>query len=381
MSDQEQTAETPQASASDSPQQNEAADSVKRGGKLIGAIIVLSLVWYLLADRFTPYTSQARVEGYVVAVAPKVAGLITQVWVNNNQEVSEGEPLFQIDRSQYEIALARAQSDLESARRQVSAGSASVDSARANLLAAQANADRSQKNAERLSRLHQEDAGTISRRQLESAQANLAADRARVTAAEAGVQAAIEQMGGSEERDNSILITAMTAVEKAQLDLENTMVRASSAGIITDLRADVGNYAATGSPVMTLVAMEDVWISANYTENNLGHIQVGTPVEILFDVLPGTIFPGVVRSIGLGVSGGNAPSPGTLPTIDNNRDWLRQAQRFPVIVSFDAQQETLRQQLRIGGQVSVIAYSEGHGILKLLGKLYIRIMSWFSYAY
>ena len=86
MSDQEQTAETPQASASDSPQQNEAADSVKRGGKLIGAIIVLSLAWYLLADRFTPYTSQARVEGYVVAVAPKVAGLITQVWVNNNQE-------------------------------------------------------------------------------------------------------------------------------------------------------------------------------------------------------------------------------------------------------------------------------------------------------
>ena len=381
MSDQEQTAETPQASASDSPQQNEAADSVKRGGKLIGAIIVLSLVWYLLADRFTPYTSQARVEGYVVAVAPKVAGLITQVWVNNNQEVNEGELLFQIDQSQYEIALARARSDLESARRQVSAGSASVDSARANLRAAQANEDRSQKNAERLTRLHQEDAGTISRRQLESAQANLAADRARVTAAEAGVQAAIEQMGGSEERDNSILITAMTAVEKAQLDLENTMVRASSAGIITDLRADVGNYAATGSPVMTLVAMEDVWISANYTENNLGHIQVGTPVEILFDVLPGTIFPGVVRSIGLGVSGGNAPSPGTLPTIDNNRDWLRQAQRFPVIVSFDAQQEGLRQQLRIGGQVSVIAYSEGHGILKLLGKLYIRIMSWFSYAY
>jgi len=381
MSDQEQTAETPQASASDSPQQNEAADSVKRGGKLIGAIIVLSLVWYLLADRFTPYTSQARVEGYVVAVAPKVAGLITQVWVNNNQEVNEGELLFQIDQSQYEIALARARSDLESARRQVSAGSASVDSARANLLAAQANADRSQKNAERLLRLHQEDAGTISKRQLEAAQANLAADRARVTAAEAGVQAAIEQMGGSEERDNSILITAMTAVEKAQLDLENTMVRASSAGIITDLRADVGNYAATGSPVMTLVAMKDVWISAHYTENNLGHIRVGTPVEILFDVLPGTIFPGVVRSIGLGVSGSNPPSPGTLPTIDNNRDWLRQAQRFPVIVSFDAQQEGLRQQLRIGGQVSVIAYSEGHGILKLLGKLYIRIMSWFSYAY
>jgi multidrug resistance efflux pump len=381
MSDQDNTTETPQASASDTPQQTEAADSVKRGGKVIGAIIMLSLIWYLLADRFTPYTNQARVEGYVVAVAPKVAGLVTQVWVNNNQEVDEGEPLFQIDPSQYEIALARAQSDLESARRQVSAGSASVDSARANLLAAQATADKSEKNAERLSRLHQEDAGTISRRQLEAAQANLEADRARVTAAAAGVQAAIEQMGGSNERDNSILITAMTAVEKAQLDLENTLVRASSAGTITDLRTDVGNYAATGGAVMTLVAIKDVWISANYTENNLGHIQVGTPVEILFDALPGKIFPGAVRSIGLGVSGGDAPSPGTLPTIKNNRDWLRQAQRFPVVVSFDIEQEGLHRQLRVGGQVSVIAYSEGHGILRLLGKLYIRIMSWFSYAY
>jgi len=381
MSDQDSTADTPQASTSGAPQQTGAADSVKRGGKVIAAIIILSMIWYLLADRFTPYTNQARVEGYVVAVAPKVAGLVTRVWVDNNQEVSEGEPLFQIDRSQYEIALARAESDLESARRQVSAGRASVDSARANLLAAQANADKSEKNAERLLRLHQEDEGTISRRQLEAAQANLEADRARVTAAEAGVQAAIEQMGGSDERANSILITAMTAVEKARLDLENTLVRASSAGTITDLRADVGNYAATGSAVMTLVAIRDVWISANYTENNLGHVRVGTPVEILFDAIPGEIFSGVVRSIGLGVSGGKAPAPGTLPTIDNNRDWLRQSQRFPVIVSFDAEQEGLRQQLRVGGQVSVIAYSEGHDILKLLGKLYIRVMSWFSYAY
>jgi multidrug resistance efflux pump len=192
---------------------------------------------------------------------------------------------------------------------------------------------------------------------------------------------AIQQMGGDDENDNSILNAANTAVDKAELDLANTTVRAGSAGIITDLRADVGNYAGTGSPVMTLVAIDDVWISADFTENNLGNIHIDTPVEILFDALPGQVFPGSVRSISLGVSDGQATSPGNLPTIANNRDWLRQSQRFPVIVGFDVTDPELRRQLRVGGQVSVIAYTEGAGFLKLLGQAYIRLMSWISYAY
>jgi len=132
---------------------------------------------------------------------------------------------------------------------------------------------------------------------------------------------------------------------------------------------------------MTLVAIRDVWINAEFTENNLGHLRGGTPVEILFDALPGAVFDGKVRSIGLGVDAGQTTTPGTLPTIDNDRDWLRQSQRFPVIVEFAAGDEVLRGQLRVGGQASVIAYTEGHQFLALLGKAYIRLMSWLSYAY
>ncbi len=344
-------------------------------------VILLSLIWYLLADRFTPYTSQARVQGFVVGVAPKVAGLVTQVWVENNQEVVADQPLFQIDPSQYEIALERAQSDLENAGRQVEAGSAGVESARANLRAALANRLKAEKDAGRLQRLHREDPGTISVRRLEVAQASLDQARAKVDAAEAEIQRAIEQMGGDEE-DNSILKTALSSVDKAELDLANTVVTAPSRGVIADLRADVGQFAGTGSPVMTLIAIHDVWINAEFTENNLGHLHVGNPVEIVFDALPGQVFPGEVRSIGLGVSAGQAPAPGTLPTIQNNRDWLRQSQRFPVMIGFDpAQHERLRNQLRVGGQASVIAYSEGHWLLGLLGKGYIRLISWLSYAY
>ena len=359
-----------------------AARSVKRGSLIIGLLILLSLGWYLLSDRFTPYTTQARVQGYVVGVAPKVAGVVTQVWVSNNQDVEAGQPLFEIDPSQYLIALDKAQSDMGNARSQVDAGSAGVKSARANLQAAVANQVKQEKNYARLKGLYSEDPGTISVRQLESAKASLDQARAQVASAEAAIQQAIEQKGGDDDASNAILQSAQSAVEKAQLDLDNSVVKASARGVITDLRADVGQYAGTGSPVLTLIAIDDVWINAEFTENNLGHLQPGTPVEILFDVLPGQVFAGEVRSIGIGVSQGQPPPPGTLPTVQNDRDWLRQSQRFTVVIGFDVdQKDELRRQLRVGGQASVMAYSEGHGLLKMLGEAYMRLMSWLSYAY
>ena len=362
--------------------QKEANQAVKKGGIGVALAIVLSLTWYLLADRYTPYTSQARIEGYVVGVAPQVAGTVTRVWARNNQEVEKGQPLFEIDPSQYQIALDKARSDLENAGRQVGAGSEAVNAARANLLAAQANERKARQDANRLERLHKEDPGTISVRRVEVAQATLEQARAQVTAAQADILRAIEQMGGDDADDNTILKTALTAVAKAELDLANTLVKAPSRGVVTDLTTDVGRYAGTGSPVLTLIVIHDVWINAEFTENNLGHVEVGTPVEILFDVLPGRVFKGEVRSIGLGTSPGSDQPVGTLPTIQNDRDWLRQSQRFPVIIGFDTQQDAaLRRNLRIGGQASVMAYSEGTSVLKLLGKAYIRVASFFSYAY
>jgi len=358
----------------------DAAKAVRRGGVGVAAVILLSLSWYLLADRFTPYTTQARVQGYVVGVAPKVAGTVTRVWVTNNQDVEEGARLFEIDPSQYRIALDKANSDLANARRQVGAGSASVEAARAHLSAAQANERKAHQDATRLQRLYTEDPGTISVRRLEVSLATLEQARAQVRAARADIERAIEQMGGADADNNTILDTALTAVEQASLDLANTVVTAPSRGIITDLRADVGQFASAGSPVMTLVAIHDVWINAEFTENNLGNLRPGSPVEILFDALPGVVFDGKIRSIGLGVSAGQAPPPGTLPTIGNDRNWLRQAQRFPVIIGFDpAQDPALRAQLRVGAQASVMAYTDGHGVLKLLGKAYIRLMSWLSF--
>jgi len=366
----------------DSTTAADAEQATRKGGLAILLVIVLSLVWYLLADRFTPYTTQARVDGYVVGVAPKVGGVVTEVFVRNNQAVEAGQALFQIDRSQYEIAVEKARSDLESAHRQVDAGTAGVESARAALRSAEANAVKAEKDLTRLKRLREQDPGTISVRRLESSQASLDSALARVSKAESDVQRAIEQKGGEDDEDNAILKSARSALEKAELDLSNTLVRATKAGVITDLSADVGQFAGTGSPVMTLISIHDVWVNAEFTENNLGNLVVGSEVEILFDVMPGEVYSGRVRSIGIGIAAGSSHPPGTLPTIQNNRDWLRQAQRFPVRIDIDLEDSReLTGHLRIGGQASVVAFTEGHGVLNLLGAFYIRLMSLFAYAY
>ncbi|BAN50336.1 HlyD family secretion protein [Metapseudomonas resinovorans] len=362
------------------PEPAPGADAAAKGTRWVILVIVLTLVWYLLADRFTPYTQQARVQAYVVPVAAEVAGRVTAVQVRNNQDVKAGAVLFEIDPEQYKIAADRARADLETVRRQIGAGTAGIDSALASLRAAQANELKARQDNQRLERLYREDPGTISVRRLEGARATLEQATSQVAAARAEVQRAREQQGGH-EAENAQLRSAATALEKAELDLARTRVRASSAGLITDLRMDIGQYVGAGSPVMTLIAIHDLWINAEMTENNLGHVVPGSPVAIVLDAFPGRVFEGRVRSVGYGVSTGQAPAPGTLPTVQNSRDWLRPAQRFPVVVEFAPGELDELAGLRVGGQAEVMAFPSEGNLLNPLGRLFIRLMSWLSYAY
>lgn len=348
------------------------------GGVLV--LIAVSLLWYLLADRFTPYTQQARIQAYVVPVSAEVAGQVKRVAVGNNQEVRKGDVLFELDASQYRIALARAEADLETVRRQIGASTAGIDSAQASLAAAQAGERKARQDAERLQRLYQEDPGTVSVRRLEGAQATREQAAGQVAAARAEVARAREQQGGN-EAENAQLRSAAANLEKARLDLARTQVRAESDGLITDLRTDVGHYVGAGSPVMTLIAIHDLWISADMTENNLGHLRPGSPVLVVLDALPGKVLHGSIRSIGYGVSVGQSAPPGSLPTVQNSREWLRSAQRFPVIVGIDRDQLPGPQNLRVGGQAEVMALPTEGNPLNLLGRLFMWLMSWLSYAY
>ena len=269
-----------------------------RGARLgaiaIALLIVASLALYFIGDRLTPSTSQARIQAFVVPVASEVAGKVMAVHVRNNDEVKPGQPLFDIHPEPYQIALARARADLQSVRSSIKGSVAGVDAARASLAAARANRDMAERDASRLEKLYQEDAGAISVRRLETAQATREEARSKVHKAQADLRKAQEAAGESGD-DNAQLRSAVGAVEKAELDLSRTRVFAPARGVITDLRTDVGHFAQPGAPVMTLIAMHDLWISADLTENNIGHVDPGDAVAIVLDVLPGEVLKGRVR--------------------------------------------------------------------------------------
>lgn len=345
---------------------------------VLGACVVL-MFWYLVADRVTPYTTQARVHALVVPVASQVSGIVVDVFAANNEYVKAGQELFRIDPNTYQLAVETAQANMQSARQATGASSAGVDSALASVESARAGVVRAEQDAIRLRRIKEEDPGAISDRRLEQAEASLAVSQAQQASAEANLEKARQDLGEAGDQ-NSRILQAQAALDQAELDLSRTTIRALSDGLLTDVRVDRGNFASAGAPQMTFIGVHNVWIQADFTENNLGHIDPGDAVEIVFDSLPGRIIPGRISSTGFGVDVAAAPL-GSLPTVDNNRQWLRDAQRFPVQIEFQLRDEKDRLAVRVGAQASVITYTGNNWLFNAVGKIYIRIASILTYAF
>jgi len=371
--------ETPAAIAEKSPPL-EPGKGTRRGAIVVLVLIVASLAWYFVSDRLTPYTSQARVQAFVVPVAAVVSGTVLKVHVKNNDEVQPGQPLFDIDPTLYRIALQRSRSDYESVRLSVNASTASVQAAKAFLQAVVASCVYAEQDAMRLEQIYAEDSGALSLRRVQSAQTNRLTAQSQEKKAEADLRRAEETAGELGEK-NAQLLSARAAIEKAELDLKRTQVVAPARGSVTDLRTDAGLFAQIGAPAMTLIAMHDLWISADMTENNLGNVKPGDKAAIVLDVMPGTVLKGRVRSVGTGISPGKQSQPGALPEVQNSRDWLRQSQRFPVAVEFDPSERERLRGVRIGGQADVLIYTGDHSLFNWLAGVFIWVMSYLSYLY
>lgn len=374
------TDEDTMANAADQPEPPAAdnKDPVRRWTLILLVTALVLFIYYLLADRLTPFTSQARVHALVVPIASEVSGTVTEVRVTSNQPVSKGEVLFEIDPTQYQLALAGAEANLESARQATGASAASVTAAEAAVLAAQASLEQAESDANRLRNIKRQDPGAISERRVESAESALDVARQQVAASQANLEQARQAYGAAGDA-NARILQARSALDQAQVNLGHTRVLAPTDGVVTDVRVDRGNFAGAGAPQMTFISTGTVWVQADLTENNLGHVDVGDEAALIFDVYPGSVFKGRVREMGFGVAVDSAPL-GSLPTIQNDRSWLRSAQRFPVLVEFEMSEED-RRRLRVGAQVSVIVYAGDEGILRLIGGFFMRLASWLSYAY
>jgi multidrug resistance efflux pump len=238
---------------------------------------------------------------------------------------------------------------------------------------------RADQDASRLRRIKEEDPGAISDRRLEQADSALSVAQSQLAASQANLEKAIQDLGAAGD-ENSRILQAQAALDQAELDLSRTTVRAPDNGLLTDVRVDRGNFAAAGAPLMTFIAIHNIWVQADFTENNLGHVDPGDKVEIVFDSMPGRVISGRVRGTGFGVALNSAPL-GNLPTIENDRQWLRDAQRFPVLVEFKLEDREERLGIRVGSQASVIIYTGENWLFNFVGKIYIRVASILTYAF
>jgi len=372
-----ETAE-PETAEPEAAQANEKTktDPVRRVSRIVLCLVLLLFTWYVFADRLAPWTDQARVQTYVIPIVSQVSGRVIEVNVNQDQAVKPGDVLFKIDPADYELAVENAETALELAGQEIGAGTATVTSAQAGVVLAETQLNYVKAQSARVFELEEQQ--LFSRSEGDKARAAVQASQAALVNARAALDKARQALGKA-GKENPRFRSALAELKKTQLDLGRTATLAPSLGGITNLQIEVGHYANAGSPVMTFIEAGNAWIRADFRENNIGNIKPGNAVDIVLDVAPGKIFKGKVSSVGFAVDSSASGDAGELASVSSRSGWLRDAQRFPVIIRFD--DDSSRGLRRVGGQADVLVYTGSNTIINSLGRLWIRALSWFSYIY
>ncbi len=356
---------------------NEKKSPIKLITRIVLLISLLFFVWYIASERSTPYTDQARIKGLVTPVTSRVSGNIIDIRVKLHSKVKAGDTLFLIDPSPFKIAVLKAEANIDNATQSVAASSSSVKSAAGKLGVAKAQLDRAQRNWDRVQKVMRDNAGALSESDKDQSETALLQATEQVASSQANLDRSKQSLGDSGP-DNPKIRAAIQDLEKAQLDLAFTAIIAPTNGIIESFDIDLGYYASAGQPLTTLISDSDVWIQADMKENNLSLIKIGDPVKYTFDIAPGKIYEGTIRSLGNGVAT-DQTNKGGLPSVSSKNSWLRDPQRFPVIISFDKTKQS-ELPVRLGGQVDVVVYTGSNWILNSIASFRIKFNSWLSYV-
>jgi multidrug resistance efflux pump len=351
-----------------------------RTTRLFLIILTVLLVWYVFADRITPYTSAARVQGYVIPIVPDVSGYITEIPVKKYYLAQAGDKLLQIEPRRFELAVREAEAALEVAGQEVGGATEGVATAAAQLTQARVELDEANTQAARLYTLEQK--GIVPRSQGDQARAVVATRKAKLAAAEAELSRVKKTIGVAGEKNPRIQL-ALARLEEAQLNLARTTIVAPGQGKVGSMYLDEGAFAPAGQPVMTFISLDEYWIDAYLSENNLGRIDVGDEVDIAFDVFPGKVFEGKVAKIAPGVGSGKKADLGTISAADTTSGWLRSPQRFSVIIEPIRTEDLIAGEidLRMNSQADVVVYTGGNWFWNALAWLWIRFVSLLSFLY
>ncbi|PYC24905.1 HlyD family secretion protein [Pseudomonas mosselii] len=340
---------------------------------LIGSVLVVAVLaaivgpWMFGSDH-RQSTNDAYVTADYTVVAPKVAGFIKEVLVEDNQQVKAGQLLATIDPRDYQAALDAAQAQLLVARAQSLDARATLErqasliaQAEAAVKAAQAEAAFADHEVTRYSRLAEQGAGTVQNAQ--QARSGVDQARARLANTQAALVATRKQvdiLGAQVASADGQLKRAEAGLEKARLDLSYTRITAPVDGMVGERALRVGAYVNPGARLLSVVPLERAYIVGNFQETQLTHVQPGQPVSISVDTFSGEKLHGRVESI--------APATGvTFAAVkpDNaTGNFTKVVQRIPVKIVFDDGQPLL-ERLRVGMSVEAVIDTQGD---RLAGK-------------
>lgn len=289
---------------------------IKRKIAIIFIVILLICAGiYIFNEMKYESTDDAYVENISVNVAPRVSGQIENVYISDNQYVKAGEIVATIDSSDYEIKVAQANANYERIQFDQS-------NAKANLTAAESNIELAKKDLERYKNLYAQ--GAVSKQTLDMAEVKYNNAKAGLTQAEQGLLS-----NENKTVADANLANAQAAKEKAELDLSYTKIYAPQSGTVTSRRVEKGMYVNVGSPLFTLVP-EEVWVVANFKENQLRNMKPGQLVDIKIDTYPDHVFKGKIDSI----QRASGAKSSLFPPENAVGSFVKIVQRIPVKIVF-----------------------------------------------
>ncbi len=329
------------------------------GGASLLVILAAGVLVYhqLTRTRSNPMSDDVTIGADIVHIAPSVAGRISRIQVRENDYVLEGQTLFEIDKTPYQLAVDQTSADLAIAVASANDKARTIKAEQTNAIIAaeqveraRANLDLATQTLDRL--LPMESKGYVSAQQVDDART--AKRDAEVSLNEAlRQQEAAEVLISDEEAAKALVKARRAALAIAEFELEQTVVRAPNDGRVVGLSVSAGGYVLPGQSVFTLINSQSWFASAAYVETALPGIEIGDCATVYVLADRGRAIQGVVDGIGWGVSSKEQILlPNALPIIPKSLDWVRVQQRFPVRIRLDDPPADL---MRVGASaVSII---------------------------
>lgn len=349
---------------------------------LLAIGVLVTKYWYYITN---PWTRDGQVRAQVIQITPRVTGPIVKLPISDNQFVTAGQLLFQIDPRTFVTSLKLARAELDKTRDDIEALGKQVEASLAiKELRITAVKQSSIEIKEIEARLREAEAqfkrakelvpkGAMSQRALEAAQANYQVaqakhDEAKVKLLEA--QAAAKQAEadlakaranlGADGEMNPRLRSSQAKVREAELNLKFTQVRAPVDGYVTNLNLRLGSQAVADQATLALIDVNSFWVHGFFRENYIEPIQPGDRAVVTLMTYPDTPIEGRVESLAWGIAQDDGSvGDKLLPRISPTFEWIRLAQRVPIRVRLLTIPDTIK--LRVGTTASVMVMTGTSG--------------------